>query len=86
MSEPEMTKPPGCTVGELLASLAALPNRPADPLLPCPFCGGEAVEKGLGGPWIVECVGCGAATDTAGNGMEAAVLWNRRTPMPQGTP
>ena len=48
-------------------------------LLPCPFCGGEAVNRGDGLPMIYcdgeECMG---PQTTAGTTQDAIVQWNTR--------
>ena len=55
-------------------------------LLPCPFCGGEAMPTltAAGGiEWgHVECVerDCGAVGPTPPTTAEAIAAWNRRTP------
>lgn len=50
----------------------------ASDLLPCPFCGGHAVERaGMGESWIC-CALCGASTDLIGMDAAAIAAWNRR--------
>ena len=52
-------------------------------LLPCPFCGGEAVndiDDETAAPYVVTCTRCAARTDWQYTPEEAAIAWNRRTP------
>lgn len=54
-------------------------------LLPCPFCGGEALGTlhGLEASWSVACFQCDAAMPYVGcTEAEAAAAWNRRSPAP----
>lgn len=48
-------------------------------LKPCPFCGGDAKEKGM---WIwnyrIECRNCGASTARNIENDGEATAWNRR--------
>jgi Lar family restriction alleviation protein len=51
-------------------------------LLPCPFCGGEAVEDAIcchGVTEFIRCKLCGVRTDGFDEGPSAARAWNRRT-------
>ena len=63
-----------------------------DKLLPCPFCGGEAVKKhqkgmsrskiGCGSRWYrgwVECVDCGAQSSISKTPDSVIKKWNKRT-------
>lgn len=46
-------------------------------LKPCPFCGGEAVERGHNVVWI-RCRECGAETKAWCSSEQAKEAWNRR--------
>ena len=69
--------------GEILASMAATTVKWRE-LLPCPFCGGEAVpcyQRDDIGDWKVECKGCGAVScpDGMRYDMDLAIAdWNKR--------
>lgn len=52
-------------------------------LLPCPFCGGEAFERGFR---RYECKNCGAEGPGAGTKAEAIAAWNRRPHAPVSRP
>jgi hypothetical protein len=54
-------------------------------LLPCPFCGENPTMTLDGGPYLVECPSCRAASGTAPYPAKAAKFWNRRSrPEDQG--
>lgn len=50
-------------------------------LLPCPFCGGDAVHRPESSPspgYWVKCTGCGVSSDDRMSRESAAKLWNSR--------
>lgn len=52
-------------------------------LLPCPFCGGEAVKRGFttkGAKWV-SCVDCICDGETGMTPKEAIKNWNTRAPL-----
>lgn len=58
---------------------------PPTRLLPCPFCGGEAVERRLFGPdgrWWHQCSTCDVETPAYDSEVKAIAAWNRRTAIP----
>lgn len=63
---------------QLESEVAEIPEH--EPLLPCPFCGGEAIadEYEQTGKCIVWCPDCFSRTNTVQTKQEAAALWNRR--------
>ncbi len=50
-------------------------------LSPCPFCGGEPIDKHVDGWSWIQCKDCGAKgpTERLGHGGEHDVAWNKRT-------
>lgn len=54
-----------------------------DELLPCPFCGGDAVERPFfTGMSIIRCDRCGSEGQPGGAAEGAAARWGRRTSPP----
>jgi len=59
-----------------------------DSLLPCPFCGGAAIQEDLqlaiggeGEPyWLISCSDCGIPSSEGCDEREAIAAWNRRAP------
>ncbi len=59
-------------------------------LLPCPFCGGEAINRshrscdccGKTYTGIITCKSCPAEVSHLDTSAEAEAAWNRRTPLP----
>jgi Lar family restriction alleviation protein len=49
-------------------------------LLPCPFCGGEAISDSCGNHWV-RCTFCGARGSVGNTRKEAIEQWNTRKPM-----
>lgn len=47
-------------------------------LLPCPFCGGDALLQTPGVLAFVECQGCGCSTWVFDSREKAIAAWNRR--------
>ena len=50
-------------------------------LLPCPFCGGEAMRQAC--EVFVFCSKCGVTIDSGANQPKSDAHWNRRTPPPR---
>lgn len=50
----------------------------ADELKPCPFCGENGLVEEFGRLVLVQCCGCGVATDGSLTEAEAIAAWNRR--------
>ncbi len=50
-------------------------------LSPCPFCGGEPIDKHIDGWSWISCKDCGGRgpTEQVGHGGEHDKAWNRRT-------
>ena len=52
-------------------------SREAAALLPCPFCGGDALHI-FASAGLIACRGCGAETSTLRTRIDAIAAWNRR--------
>ena len=71
-------KPIWCSkCGEHNIDISEVPDKT---LLPCPFCGGEAMEEGLNSVALhwYECEDCGASSGSADSLVEARKKWNGR--------
>jgi Lar family restriction alleviation protein len=54
-------------------------ERLAPTLLPCPFCGGEAIRRNTNHlVFYVDCLKCGAGTGRERCDMDSISAWNRR--------
>lgn len=57
-------------------------------LLPCPFCGGKAEHRAIGGSldtyYVVACSKCGIRTPLNPVAQSATDFWNRRTDADDG--
>lgn len=54
------------------------PQEQAAGVMPCPFCGGEALEHSANGEFWMRCVDCNATSDMHGRYEKALEAWNRR--------
>ena len=58
-----------------------MPEKLAERLKPCPFCGSEAIREYYGYPldyWVIICRNCGGKLSVYGSREQVIQAWNRR--------